>query len=132
VLTIDLTYGNPLAGTNVTYDGGAQATAAGDVVNVAGSSGADSVTFSNSAITIAGSALATTSTESYALDGVGGLDVVTDNASQALAFTADQKLASLSLGSGASATLLAGKHAIYTRSLSLASNAKLDLTDGSL
>jgi hypothetical protein len=109
-----------------------QATAAGDTVNVVGTAAAETVAFSNAAITVGGASLAQSNTEALSFDGAGGLDVVTDISTQPLAFTADQQLASLSLGSGASAKLIAGKHAVYTQSLSLSASAKLDLADGSL
>jgi hypothetical protein len=134
VLTLDLSNGNPLAGVTVTYDGGGQASSAGDTIDVVGSpSAAENVTFSNTAIDVAGSALAMTNAESLSFNGNGGLDIVTDTANQPLTLTGDQQLASLSATGGVtSVTLSSGKHALYTQSLNLASGAQLDLTDGSM
>ncbi len=131
-LVIDMSNGNPLAGINVTYDGGAHAKSAGDSVSVVGTTGQDSATFSNSAITINGGTLNITNVQGENFDGHGGLDDVTDNASIPLTFTASQDLSSLTLGSSAIAQLAAGGNVISTNSLSLASTAKLDLADGGL
>jgi SdrD B-like domain len=134
MLTLDLSNGNPLTGVAVTYNGAAQASSAGDAINVVGSSSAaENVGFSDTVIAVAGSSLTTSNVESLNFNGNGGLDVVTDTASQLLTLAGDQQLASLSATGGVtSVTLSSGNHALYTQSLNLASGAKLDLTDGSM
>lgn len=128
LLTIDLSNGNPLAGLNVSYDGGDGA----DSVSILGTTAADTAVFSNTAITIDGITLNLSNTESASFDGAGGYDTLSVTGSNPLTLAPNQQLQSLSLSNHAAVTLPAGQNTLYTRSLSLDSTATLNLTDGTL
>ncbi|HZZ42836.1 MAG TPA: SdrD B-like domain-containing protein, partial [Tepidisphaeraceae bacterium] len=126
--TIDLANGNPLAGTTISYNGGARS----DTLHVLGSAGADNVTFSSTSITVGAGSLSISNVEVFTFDGRQGYDNLTLNSFFPLTIAPNQQLNSLTLAASTLATLSVGRNTLYTRSLSISSSAILDLTDGTL
>ncbi|HZZ42833.1 MAG TPA: SdrD B-like domain-containing protein [Tepidisphaeraceae bacterium] len=127
-LTIDLSNGNPLAGTSISYDGAAGS----DTISVLGSSAANTAVFSNTAISLDGSSLSTSNVESESFNGNGGYDTLSIAGSTPVTIAPNQTLQSLSLAANAKAILTTGHNTLYTRSLSVDASSSLDLTNGTL
>ncbi len=77
LLTIAYTNGNPIPGVGVNYDGGANATTAGDSLVVTGSSNADAFTINNLFVTPGNGSISVTNLEGITVNGNGGNDSLT-------------------------------------------------------
>ncbi|CAN5334017.1 hypothetical protein BH09PLA1_BH09PLA1_27360 [soil metagenome] len=129
-LTIDAANGNPVPSGGVTYNGLGQG-ALGDALIVNGSAGADNVAFSVSGATFNGLAVATTSVERARFDGRNGGDTLTVSGGPNVGMGVTQHLASISIASGASASVDTGTNAVIVTS-SLTVNGQFDLADNDL
>jgi len=76
-LTIDYTRGTPLPADGITYDGGNNATTAGDSLNIVGSANADTISIANLLVSPSNGVIALTNVESATVNGNGGNDALT-------------------------------------------------------
>src|SRR5207237_9340746 len=82
-LVVDASHGSPVPAGGVTFNGGANATAAGDLLSLVGGTQSESATFNASTVTFGGT-ISSAASERFSFNGAGGNDNFTVNSGSVL------------------------------------------------
>jgi hypothetical protein len=128
-LAVELANGSPIpAGDGIVVNGGLDI----DTLTVIGTAAAQTATFGASTVVIAGGTITRPNIENIQFNGVGGFDTVDITGGPRVAFTATQRLQSLTLAAGTAASVVGANRLLLTRNLTLAAGATLDMNDNDL